>query len=85
MRLQHPPYLRQRAKSAVERVKLRTAAGMDSERDSKVFTARALAQFNGGGVELRVMLTRNAGDSVYEVLSVFTHHLDGKQAGVVDK
>lgn len=69
----------------VERIELLAAGGSHGDGDAQIFTALALAQFDGAGVKSGVKLLRHIGHRMDKAVHPQAHYFDGKLAGVFDE
>jgi len=69
----------------VKRIELLAASRGHGDGDAQIFTALALAQFDGAGVKGRIKLLGHIGHCVHKAIYPQPHHFDGKLAGVLDE
>jgi len=73
------------AQGAVELVELLTAGRGHRQGDAQIIARLAGPQLNGAGVKGGVELLGHMGQRLHKPIHFGTHHLDGKQARVLDE
>lgn len=69
----------------VNLVQLLAGGGVDHEGDSQILAATALTHLDGGGVKERIVRFGDLAQCVHKMIRFGAHHLDGKNAGVLNE